>query len=111
MSLITGDTLREIWIAKILSHKQATRLKSLSLQLVLSPASDFGNCVADPVGSYDPSHLHLVPDYEGLFLSVLEFTPPWADEFDSFVVVCRCYGDTRGGWDFALLMGDEWTGR
>jgi hypothetical protein len=102
------DKPQSLHIAKKLSSKQSAMMEQLSLQVILSPLSDFGKIVVSPIGCFDTTRRMLIPDYNGSFLGYIEFIPPWAGEFDSFVIVCRCDGFADTPWEYDLIRGDDW---
>jgi hypothetical protein len=65
---------------------------------------------AQPPGCWDPSQKMFFAGHTGVFLGYLNFTPTWADEFESFVLVCR-FDSVRldEPWRYALVRGDDWT--
>jgi hypothetical protein len=81
------------------------------IQLELDPPTDLVACIARPSGSYDPSRkvLVLIPNFEGVFEGILEFSPSWAGEFDSFVVIATCTANDEHHWEFRVLLGDDWA--
>ena len=110
LSLLADDTACNISIPKTLSPIQNQRLLSRSLELKLSPTSDFSKCVATPAGCYNPTRCLLVPDFEASSVSSLEFKPPWSDEYDTFVVVCHIFAQSEV-WHVRLFPGDQWIYR
>jgi hypothetical protein len=53
------------------------------------------------LGNYNPAKHLLIPNVNGTFLGCIEFTPTWAEDFDSFILICRCND---------LISGHDWAG-
>jgi hypothetical protein len=74
---------------------------------------DFLLSKVEPAGCWDSSRKMLFAGHTGVFLGFLQFTPAWADEFDSFILICRfdVTKDWKRGppWRYSLVRGDDWT--
>jgi hypothetical protein len=110
----TPVKLESFRVLKSLSFDLARRIEDSVLQIKAPPnihqlmPSQFA---VEPTGSYDRSKSLLYAGHTGAFLGHLHFTPNWAEEFDSFVVVCRYdsqYQNRKQRWRFAVLTGEEW---
>ena len=108
-SLTPNGKLHKIRIPKVLTDRQARIMQRSYLQLGIGSDLKIEDCVASPIGSFNPAIMQIVPDYEAVFECYLTFSPPWAGEYDSFIVVCQCHAYRGGGWAFSVVTGDEWV--
>jgi hypothetical protein len=60
----------------------------------------------EPAGCWDLSRQELYAGHAGVFLGHMHFSPQWAEEYDSFVLVCYF---AECGWKCDLVRGDEWA--
>ena len=108
-----GETLRNVWVAKTLLSVQSESINRqvLHIHAPLDLTSGILTEV-EPVGSWDPSKNVLYAGHTGSFIGFMHITPNWADEFDSFVLLCRFNSKSENGypWQCNLVDGDRWRG-
>jgi len=71
---------------------------------------DFGLSKVKRMESLDVGRRLLFAGYTGAFLGFLKFEPDWANEFESYVLVCG-FDRSRAPderWRFHLVRGDQW---
>jgi Heterokaryon incompatibility protein (HET) len=100
-------------IVKTLSVYQSEAIAENVLE-ILTPKNlyspDFGLSKVKRMESLDTGRRHLFAGHTGAFLGYLKFEPEWADEFESFVLVCG-FDRSRAPverWRFHLVRGDHW---
>ena len=108
-----SENLRNVWIAKTLLPAQSESIDRQVLR-IHAPFDLTSGIITEiePVGSWDPSKNLLYAGHTGSFNSFMHITPDWADEFDSFVLLCRFNSKAENGylWECNLVDGDRWRG-
>jgi hypothetical protein len=104
-------SVKSLQIVKILSAKEVTAINEQVLSIIKPVHLDHPDIrlsEIEPIGCWDPSQRMLFAGHTGVFLGFLHFMPEWADEFDSFVLVCRFDRTRDPSWRLDLVRGDEW---
>ncbi|EMD60267.1 hypothetical protein COCSADRAFT_250555 [Bipolaris sorokiniana ND90Pr] len=104
-------SIKSFQVATTLSLKEATAIRERVLSItrpIHLNHPDIGLSEIEPVGCWDPFRRMLFAGHTGVFLGFLHFMPEWADEFDSFVLVCRFDWTRDPSWRFDLVRGDDW---
>lgn len=102
---------KSLQVAKVLSANQVTAIREQVLYIsrpVGLQYQDMRLSKIEPIGCWDPSRRMLFAGHTGVFLGFLHFVPDWADEFDSFVLVCRFDRTRDPPWRLDLVCGDDW---
>lgn len=104
-------SIKSLQVATTLSAEEVTSIREHVL-LITKPVRldhpSIGLSEIEPVGCWDPFRKMLFAGHTGVFLGFLHFKPEWADEFDSFVLVCRFDRTRDPSWRFDLVRGDDW---
>ncbi|KAH7348076.1 hypothetical protein BKA66DRAFT_477434, partial [Pyrenochaeta sp. MPI-SDFR-AT-0127] len=103
--------VRSLQITKALSAKDSMYVREHVLTFFRPESLQheaFGLSEIEPTGCWDPSRKMLFAGHTGVFLGYLRFEPAWADEFDSFVLICRFDRTINPPWRLQLVCGDDW---
>ena len=95
--------VKSFQVVKTLSKRHAARIDQSVLPVDIP--EEIRSFEVEPKRCWNPSQRTLFAGHTGAFLGYLHFSPPWADEFDFFVLVCRCE-QQHYAWTFDFVRGD-----